>query len=148
MAALGLGVHNSGLPNSFPLSPAGRGSMVLYRLADEGKEKDGLPPPNSRFLGLDKSTRVSVVSSSGSSFVSLADSKYPGGAIPSVRGLIPYRKRFGARVVDTGTASSTPQAPVTGSVSFPRHMSRSDGFNPSSSTSIHRSPRTGLHLFR
>jgi len=90
MAALGLGVHNSGLPNSFPLSPAGRGSMVLYRLADEGKEKDGLPPPNSRFLGLDRSTRVSVVSSSGSSFVSVADSKYPGGAIPSVRGLIPY----------------------------------------------------------
>ena len=90
MAALGLGVHNSGLPHSFPLSPAGRGSMVLYRLADEGKEKDGLPPPNLRFLGSETSHRASVVSSSGSSFVSLADSKYPGGAIPSVRGLVPY----------------------------------------------------------
>jgi hypothetical protein len=91
MAALGLGAHNSGLPHSFPLSPAGRGSMVLYRLADEGKEIDGLPPPNMRFLGSDSSNRASVISSS-SSFVSLADSKYPTGTgtVSSIRGLIPY----------------------------------------------------------
>ena len=89
MAALGLGAHNSGLPHSFPLSSAGRGSMVLYRLADEGKEKDGLPPPNTRFLGSNTSNRASVISSS-SSFVSLADSKYPGGTVSSIRGLIPY----------------------------------------------------------
>jgi len=79
MTALGLGVHNSGLPYSSPLSPAGCGSMVLYRLADEGNEKDGLPTPNLHFLGSDTVDRASVVSSSGSSFVSLADSKYPGG---------------------------------------------------------------------
>jgi len=89
MAALGLGVHNSGLPHSFPLSPAGCGSMVLYRLADEGKEKDGLAPPNLRFLGSETSNRASILSSSGSSFV-LADSKYPGGAVPSVCSPIPY----------------------------------------------------------
>jgi len=89
MAALSLGVHNSGLPHSFPLSPAGCGLMVLYHLADEGKEKDGLAPPNLRFLDSETSNRASVLSSSGSSFV-LADSKYPGGAVPSVCSPIPY----------------------------------------------------------
>jgi hypothetical protein len=58
---------------------------------DERKEKDGLLPPNtSHIVGSEISNRASIVSSSGSSFVSLADSKYPVGAIPSVRGLIPY----------------------------------------------------------
>ena len=92
MATLGLGAHNtSGLPSSFPPSAVGaRGSMVLYRLADEGKEKDGLIPPNLRFVGSDTSRRASVISSSASSFVSFADSKYHGAAVPSVRGLVPY----------------------------------------------------------
>ena len=89
MAALGLGAHNtSGLRHPFPLSPAGRGSMMLYRLTDEGKENDGLlPPTTSRFVGSETSNHTSTMSSYGSS---LADSKYPGSAIPSVRGLIPY----------------------------------------------------------
>lgn len=35
-------LHNtSGLPHSLPLPPAGRGSIVLYRLVGEGKEWDG-----------------------------------------------------------------------------------------------------------
>jgi len=82
MSALGLGSHNtSRLPRSFPLSSASRGSMVLYCLADEGKEKDGLlPPTTSRFVGLETSNHASIMSSSGSLLV---DSKYPGGAIPS-----------------------------------------------------------------
>jgi len=47
--------------------------MVLYRLADEGKEKDPLIPPPLRFVGSDTSRRATMISSSGSSFVSLAD---------------------------------------------------------------------------
>ena len=55
----------------------------------EKKEKDGLPPLNTRFLGSDTSNRPSVISSS-SSFVSLADSKYARGTVSSIRGFIPY----------------------------------------------------------
>ncbi|KAF8624603.1 hypothetical protein AX17_007096 [Amanita inopinata Kibby_2008] len=64
-----------------------RGSMILYRLADDpATQRESLLPP--KFA----STRNSVVSSSGDSFVSLSsDSKYPSG-LPhhNHRGLIPY----------------------------------------------------------
>ena len=57
---------------SLTLSPSrlrGVGRWCLYRLADEGKEKDRLlPPTTSRFVGSETSNRASIVSSSGSSF--------------------------------------------------------------------------------
>ena len=71
MATLGLDAHNSRLQYCFSLSSAGRRLMVFCRLADEGKEKDGFPAQNLRFLGSDTSNRASVISSF--SFVSLSD---------------------------------------------------------------------------
>jgi len=89
MAALGLGAHNtSGLPPSLPIS---RGSMVLYRLADEKEGREGLLlPPNLRFTGAGSTgNRDSAASSSASSFVSFNDSKHHS-KVPNMRGLVPY----------------------------------------------------------
>jgi len=90
MAALGLGAHNtSGLPPAFPIS---RGSMVLYRLADEKEGREGLLlPPNLRFVGAGSTgNRDSAASSSSaSSFMSFTDSKHHS-KVPNMRGLVPY----------------------------------------------------------
>ncbi|CAA7270511.1 unnamed protein product [Cyclocybe aegerita] len=83
MAGLGLGNNSSGLPHS--IGP--RGSMILYRLADDGKEaRESLLMPPKLF----RDKRDSIASSSGDSMISISsDSKYPSG-MPSVRGLVPY----------------------------------------------------------
>ncbi|KAJ3494568.1 hypothetical protein NLJ89_g10781 [Agrocybe chaxingu] len=83
MAGLGLGSNNSGLPHS--IGP--RGSMILYRLADDGKEaRESLLMPPKLF----QNNRDSIASSSGDSMISISsDSKYPSG-MPTVRGLVPY----------------------------------------------------------
>ncbi|KAL0958585.1 hypothetical protein HGRIS_013926 [Hohenbuehelia grisea] len=79
------------LPQASPFAPGARGSMVLYRLADEpahSRESTAfstlsaplVPPPR---------LRDSVLSSSGDSLMSVSDrdSKYPA---DTVRGLVPY----------------------------------------------------------
>lgn len=68
-----------------------RGSMILYRLADDpatARDTLLLPPKTPYAAG----ARDSVISSSGDSINSVADSKYPSG-IPGgaqLRGLVPY----------------------------------------------------------
>lgn len=99
MATLDLGMHNLGLLHSFPLSSAGPGSIVLYHLAEERKEKDGLLPSTTHFLCSDTLNCASVISSS-SSFISLANSKYPGGTISSICGLIPYAYNSSGELMD------------------------------------------------
>lgn len=64
--------------------------MILYRFADDpATVKDTLLPPRLAYAA---GARDSVMSSSGDSITSLADSKYPSG-IPGgthLRGLVPY----------------------------------------------------------
>lgn len=79
-AALGGSISPFG---SLASSGGARGSMVLYRLANEDEHGALLPPrmPN----------RDSVASSSGDSIFSLSsDSKYPSGVTYGQRGLVPY----------------------------------------------------------
>lgn len=60
--------------------------MILYRLANEDEHGVLLPP-----RPISHNPRDSVLSSSGESVWSLSsDSKYPAGALPSQRGLVPY----------------------------------------------------------
>jgi beta-glucanase (GH16 family) len=67
------------------MGPGQRGSMVLYRLANEDEQGELLPPPTLL------SNRASVASSSGDSIFSLSsDSKYPSGITYGQRGLVPY----------------------------------------------------------
>ncbi|KAI0047870.1 glycoside hydrolase family 16 protein [Auriscalpium vulgare] len=66
-------------------SSMNRGSMILYRLANEDEHGALLPPPSV------SGNRDSVFSTSGESIWSLSsDSKYPSGALPAQRGLVPY----------------------------------------------------------
>ncbi|PPQ73670.1 hypothetical protein CVT26_010762 [Gymnopilus dilepis] len=99
IATLGLGTHTSGFPTSMD-----KGSMVLYRLADErssslsrasalsasnsnSHSKDPLLPPPRIPQG--KGNRASFASSSGDSIMSVGTSPGTMGS-GSVRGLIPY----------------------------------------------------------
>ncbi|KZS99963.1 glycoside hydrolase family 16 protein [Laetiporus sulphureus 93-53] len=63
-----------------------RGSMILYRLANDDQDELAFPPK------LDAATRSSVMSSSGDSVFTLSyDSKYPSGTmVTGLRGFIPY----------------------------------------------------------
>lgn len=72
--------------DSQTLSGGMRGSMVLYRLADEPDRTSGiLSPP--RILG--SANRGSVASIASAASTPAGDSKYPSG-LPSTRGLVPY----------------------------------------------------------
>ncbi|KAF8625530.1 hypothetical protein AX15_005334 [Amanita polypyramis BW_CC] len=84
---------NPFLPSSSaPLSPrhprrlSSHGSMILYSLPDDRTTiRESLLPP--RFL----SGRTSVLSTSGDSYMSMSDSKYPSGIPRSTHGLVvPY----------------------------------------------------------
>ncbi|KAJ7129340.1 beta-glucan synthesis-associated protein-domain-containing protein [Mycena epipterygia] len=71
-------------PHSLSAGPM-RGSMVLYRLADEPDRSSGvLTPPRTLGAG----NRESVASFASASSLP-ADSKYPSG-LPTTRGLVPY----------------------------------------------------------
>ena len=67
----------SRIPFPSRLRVVGRWCCIVSRM-NRKKRVHFLPPTTSHFVGSETSNRASVVSSSGSSFMSLADCKYPG----------------------------------------------------------------------
>lgn len=106
-------------------APGGAPQLTLGTLGTN----DATAAPHSERAGqLSSQTATSARSPRSSSFKSYASSPL---AVSS-----PSGSNSNAIPQYAGLPSSSPQAPVIGSASFPRHAPRSDSFNATSSTSI------------